>query len=267
MLSSFTPEFEPRTISSDKDNLNNLFIKLSGITSYSTIESGYLQRHEKIKYKELVTTREHNITSLQSSAPEINDWKVVISNLNFEKYERDYEELNTYTAEEGYFTITYDKKRRQKEKEKEKETNDKNHTQNEEEEESDDSCLSSVNRIINPGTKQSIAVKEMKINFWQKRIKEMALNYKDNEIPYDKAINKIKSYLNLFKELKDEDRTSASDYDLDVNELRRILDTIKQNPKYQALSDYCQKLYETQFITKYKTIDEIVNEVYAANSS
>jgi hypothetical protein len=92
----------------------------------------------------------------------------------------------------------------------------------------------------------------------------MASSSKNGKIDKATSLSNIKSRLEAFKDYYDEAyRTSAKNYDSDVFELRKILDNIKQNPKYQ---DQCKKLYESQF-TKYKTIDEIVNEVYAVNSS
>jgi hypothetical protein len=252
---SFTSEFVPKyTDNTNYDELNDLFIKLSGIMSYSTIESGYLHRDKNSKYNEVVTLKKHKIT-LQSSAPEIKKWDVVISKLGFSENKSfqdtgysDETVISRYLAEGGYGFIKSSIDRQVQQVQSD--------------------CKTKINKtgVIHIHYKENIRDAEKKIGKWPGVIERLAkINKsitKDDGLPITKEENskEIRNHLDSLKNAREQ--YSAYDYDSNVYELRKILNAIKDSEQYQALSQECKDLYETEY-PKYKTIDEIVSQVYS----
>jgi hypothetical protein len=249
---SFTPKFVPRTTDDTKYKLNDLFIKLSGTISYSTIESGYLQRDKQSKYKEVVTSTKHKIMLQSSAAPEIKKWEDVMSKLGFEVYNYmfDWLEVTSHTAEDGYYITThYQKSKQEAQKSK-----------------SDSDCRISTNNSINMNVRGNIMNVKKKIDNWLPTIEQITSENKTyHHMTKEANSTATKQHLDTFKGATGDYKTSAEKYDSDVRDLRTQLSTIKNDSDYKALPQQCKELYESQF-TKYRTIDEIVGDLYHGNS-
>lgn len=243
---SFTPVFSPQKSSDPNYDLNDLFIKLSGIRSYSNISSGYLQRDKPSETKKVDTSTEHTISQ---SSTGVKNWKDVLLNLGFDVYGHkfNYLELTNDTAESGYFTITYRKKSTQGEQQRQVETQCRNKINEE---------VIGINRIPN------IRDAERKIAEWSRLIKTMASENKSGRLMTKEENSKeIKKHLDEFQTASASDQYSANEYQSNVLELRKILESVRGQPDYENLSPQCKKLFESEY-PKYDTIDEIVSQFY-----
>jgi len=241
---SFTPEFVLRTASDPTHKLNDLFIKLSGAMSYSNISSGYLQREKTSADKAVDTSTNHKITS--QSSPKITNWKDVLKKLGFIEYFFRYIKLTNSTAEEGYSSITFDKKDIQQRQQSSRETQ----------------CRMKITDVIGINRSKNIREMKKKIGKWPEFIQKMALAKKSvigiNGKPITKEENSkaIQKHLDEFQ----------PDYDSNVRELRKSIGNIQEyDPDYKALSDECKSLFESEY-SEYNTIDEIVSKVYGSES-
>jgi hypothetical protein len=238
---SFTPEFKPQNSSDAKYKLNDLFIKLSGrLISYSTIESGYLQRDEKNKDKEVVTSTKHKITP-ETSAPSIKKWEDVMSILGFsenEPFQNTYTVLSSYVAERGHSFITISIDTAQ--------TKEKRRLQ------SDCYTIISDSGVININDKNTIEKLKVKLREYSKHISDIAMSY--NATFTNKTVSKFirDTYLPLGSEY------THVMYETHVRELNKIIENIKNSEEYKKLPSHCQKFLDSNELTMFNTIDEIV---------
>ena len=238
----FKPEFEPQK-NDDMDSngrrkygLNNLFVRLRGVFSYTTIESGYLQRGDNTRYNVLVTSKEHKITPELTSASEIKSWEVVVRDkLQFQQYKDfQYVELTSHVAEQGYFLIGYEFRPAQ--------------------ETAEDACRKQMSNIL--GRHRIDAIKEAKqrIGNWPDNIKKSVAMMFNQKMSKKEAEGYINTYLTA---------NYNSDYDSDVRKLRNYYDELTSK-----LSPECEEELKSHLgLDKFKTIQEMVDEAYAGNSS
>jgi len=239
---TFDPEFKPQK--NDQYKSNDLFIKLSGMISYSTIESGYLQRDKSVENKALVTTTKHKITLGLTSASEIKSWEVVVNNLTFEEYTDsfNYGEVTSSVAESGYNNIV-DKFKKDEEKKQSKVIAD---------------CKEK--REVSMINGELIVIYKMikTISDWSSIIKKELQTMRGSNIDKETAINSIESLL----------RDNEIDYDLYVGKLKEKYDVIKRRIIINGITKECDKELKSYLrLTGLKTIKEMVNEAYDGNSS
>lgn len=236
---TFEPEFNPQKPTNTSFKLNNLFVKLSGWTSYSTIESGYLTRVDNINDKEqhknvVISTKHKTIMNAASSAPEIKKWQEVFKNLKTHGHVflffKDKElGLSSYVAEDECSYIEYRKREAEKNK------------------------CSSIIRNMNTNIKNNMYELQRKIGRWPERI-EINAKPGNKSIPKEEIVKYIREYLRGF---------NYDNYDDDVRELKNLFDFIKQMPEYQDSSPFCKEWVETELgFKQYKTIEEIVDQFY-----
>ena len=239
----FEPKFEPKNSDNKSFKLNNLFVRLSGMLSYTTIESGYLQRGDDVKHKHLVTSTKHKITPELTSASEIKSWEVVVRDkLQFQQYKDfQYVELTSHVAENGYFYIGYEFRPAQ--------------------ETAEDACRKQIDTLMDKSDHNYIGRMKNKIMETTKSLKEQIrinkLTNKNNAVHAPELINFFKN---------------NAEYSLDENitDLKSFYDRFKYRATINkvVLSPECLKVLESYLgLTGLKTIEEMVDEAYAGNSS
>ncbi len=243
----FEPEFvtqkddEKYSTGEPRNKLNNLFIKLSGLLSYSTIRSGYLKRDDKSIYKALVTSNEHIITSGLTPGSKINSWDVVVKNLGFEKghveYDKIYNDVSSRVAEDGYYTANNIHISAQKEATRA-------------------AYRDCVNKI-HPNIRENVFDVKKRLANWPDIIKEAVPRMKKGGFTRKDAETAISDSLKA-----NNTYSLPEKYDMDVNELRTgYTDTIDVFPD-------CKEALKSYFgLTNIKTIKEMFDEVYPPDNS
>lgn len=252
-------QFEPEFVTQKDDEkystgepinkLNNLFIKLSGLLSYSTIRSGYLKRDDKSIYKALVTSNEHRITSGLTPGSKINSWDVVVKNLGFEKghveYGEIYYDVSSHVAEHGYYTANNIHISAQEEATRAREEATRAAYED---------CVSKINSNIREIVSD---VKKRLVN-WPDIIKEAVPRMKRGGFTRKEAETAIDNSLKA-----NNTYSLPEKYNMDVNKLR----TLYADTKDEFPPD-CKQALESYFgLTNIKTIKEMFDEVYLPDNS
>lgn len=239
---TFEPQFIAKPNENTKLKLDDLFVNLSGMLEYS-IESGYLQRTNEQKYKRLNTSKNHKI----ASPPKITKWEQVLDNLKqkghefieYKPFSQIYNGISSDVAEEGYYSAMFGQKSDEK---------DRIRVQN-------DNCDKRIG-TVNINIKGNIDKAKEKLYRWSTLIKDAVLDLPGET--KDDFIVRMNGHMNGFDEFK----SSNSNYNSTINDLRSSVETLKVSVDYNRLPDECKRRFDELYnISMYKTIEEIYDEV------
>lgn len=246
--------FEPQFIEKPNENtdlkLNDLFVKLGSMSdmfSYSSINSGYLQRTKEKENEKPVASNTHKVSSL----PKITKWEQILDNLKqkdhefieYKPFSENYTHISRYVAENGYSWVMS----------KQGWVKEANIRAQEYK------CDKQIGPV-NINMKNSINAAIERLHNLPVIIKEAAVRSVRENTDRETFITQINNHI--------KNTNQNFNYDTTIREITGLFESLKTHVNYDTLPDVCKRRFDERYDkSEYRTIEELYDDAVSARQS